>query len=96
MAHIQTRQGINTDAVGDADVIAAHAEGGQVCVQVFFYRNGRNYGNRAYYPAHVRDAGTAETLAAFIAQFYAERAAPASCCWPSPCPSRSCWPKRWA
>jgi excinuclease ABC subunit C len=74
MAHIQARQGINTEAVDDADVIAAHAEGGQVCVQVFFYRNGRNYGNRAYYPAHAREAEPGEILGAFLAQFYAERA----------------------
>jgi excinuclease ABC subunit C len=74
MAHIQARQGINTEAVDDADVIAAHCEGGQVCVQVFFYRNGRNYGNRAYYPAHTKDAEPGEILAAFMAQFYAERA----------------------
>ncbi|MEK0085064.1 excinuclease ABC subunit UvrC [Benzoatithermus flavus] len=74
MAHIQARQGINTEAVDDADIIAAHMEGGQVCVQVFFYRNGCNYGNRAYYPAHAKDAGTGEILAAFLAQFYAERA----------------------
>ena len=74
MAHVQARQGINTEAVEDADVVAAHGEGGQVCVQVFFYRGGRNYGNRAYYPAHTRDAGSGEILAAFLAQFYAERA----------------------
>jgi excinuclease ABC subunit C len=73
MAHIQARQGINTDAVDDADVVAGHSEGGQVCVQVFFYRAGRNYGNRAYYPAHAKDAETSEILAAFLAQFYAER-----------------------
>ena len=66
MAHIQARQGINTDAVDDADVIAAHHEGGQVCVQVFFYRSGRNYGNRAYYPAHTKDAEPGEILAAFL------------------------------
>ena len=41
---------------------------------MFFYRGGRNYGNRAYYPAHVKDAATGEILAAFLAQFYAERA----------------------
>ena len=73
MAHIQARQGINTSAVDDADVVAAHYEGGQVCVQVFFYRNGQNYGNRAYYPAHTKDAQPGEILAAFLAQFYAER-----------------------
>ncbi len=76
IAHITSRQGINTSAVEDADVIAAHADGGQVCVQAFFYRGGRNYGNRAYYPAHARDAGMPEVMAAFLAQFYSERPPP--------------------
>src|SRR5690606_19813265 len=73
IAHIASRQGINTDSVEDADVIAAHGAGGQVCVQVFFYRGGRNYGNRAYYPAHTKDSTLPEIVAAFMAQFYAER-----------------------
>ena len=76
MAHIQARQGINTGAVADADVIAAAREGGQACVQVFFYRDGRNYGNRAYYPAHAADAGADEILEAFAAQFYSDRVPP--------------------
>jgi excinuclease ABC subunit C len=76
LAHIQSRQGINTSAVEDADVVAAHGAGGQVCVQVFFYRGGRNYGNRAYYPAHTRDSELAEIVQAFIAQFYSERRPP--------------------
>lgn len=78
VAHIASRQGINTAAVDDADVIALHADGGQVCVQVFFYRGGRNYGNRAYYPAHAKEAGSGEILAAFMAQFYSDRQ-PAPC-----------------
>ena len=76
IAHIASRQGINTTAIDDADVIAAHAEGGQVCVQAFFYRAGSNYGNRAYYPAHTKDAELADVLAAFLAQFYSERLPP--------------------
>ena len=76
MAHIHSKQGINTESVGDADIVAAHAEGGEVCVQVFFYRQGRNYGNRAFYPSHAKEADTGETLKAFLAQFYAERPAP--------------------
>jgi excinuclease ABC subunit C len=43
---------------------------------VFFYRGGRNYGNRALYPAHAGESSNGETLAAFVAQFYAERPAP--------------------
>jgi excinuclease ABC subunit C len=76
LAHITTRQGINVASIGDADVIGFAREGGQVCVQVFFYRGGRNYGNRAYYPSQIQDAGDAELLEAFLGQFYAERQAP--------------------
>jgi excinuclease ABC subunit C len=76
LAHITTRQGINVSSVGDADVIGFSREGGQVCVQVFFYRGGRNYGNRAYYPSQIQDADDADLLEAFLGQFYAERVAP--------------------
>ncbi len=76
MAHLQAAQGINTHAVGDADVIAAHGEGGQLCAQVFFYRAGRNYGNKAYYPTGTAGATAAEALEAFCAQFYSERTPP--------------------
>jgi excinuclease ABC subunit C len=76
IAHIASRQGINTGAVEDADVIALHQDGGQVCVQAFFYRAGKNYGNRAYYPAHAKDSEPAEVLAAFLAQFYSDRLPP--------------------
>ncbi len=43
---------------------------------MFFYRSGRNYGNRAYYPSHAQDAEPAELLEAFLGQFYSERAPP--------------------
>ena len=76
IAHIAAKQGINTGAVEDADVIALHQDGGQVCVQAFFYRGGKNYGNRAYYPAHAKDSEPAEVLAAFLAQFYSDRLPP--------------------
>ncbi|HEX6143643.1 MAG TPA: excinuclease ABC subunit UvrC, partial [Geminicoccaceae bacterium] len=76
LAHITSRQGINTQAVDDADVVALAADGGQVCVQVFFYRAGRNYGNRAYYPTHVQDREPADIMEAFLGQFYAERDPP--------------------
>jgi excinuclease ABC subunit C len=76
LAHITSRQGINVTSIDDADVVALAQDGGQACVQVFFYRDGRNYGNRAYYPSHAQDAGPAELLEAFLGQFYAERIAP--------------------
>ena len=76
LAHIQARQGINLSSLRDADVIAVHQNGGQSCVQIFFFRGGRNNGNRAYYPRHQKDAGAGEVLFAFIGQFYSNRAAP--------------------
>ncbi|HSA79545.1 MAG TPA: excinuclease ABC subunit UvrC [Geminicoccaceae bacterium] len=76
LAHITSRQGINVRSVDDADVIALAQDAGQACVQVFFYRGGRNYGNRAYYPSHAQDAEPAELLEAFLGQFYSERTPP--------------------
>ena len=76
LAHIQARQDINVRGVEDADVIAAHQEAGQTCIQVFFFRAGRNYGNRAYYPTHDRALGLKAVLGAFLAQFYENKPVP--------------------
>lgn len=73
---IQAHQDINIVGIADADVIAAHQEGGQTGIQVFFFRGGGNYGNRAYYPSHDRNLEIPEVLAAFVAQFYENKAAP--------------------
>ena len=55
---------------GDLDVIAAAQKEGAGCVQVFFIRNGRNLGNKTYFPQHTAQADTADILAAFIPQYY--------------------------
>ncbi|MBL8704715.1 MAG: excinuclease ABC subunit UvrC [Rhodospirillales bacterium] len=76
LAHVQGKQDINIEGVDDADVIAAHQDGGQTCIQVFFFRGGGNYGNRAYFPNHDRNQEVAEVLAAFVGQFYDNKAPP--------------------
>ena len=76
LTQIQTHQSINIEGVGDADVVAAHFEGGQVCVQVFFFRAGQNFGNRSYFPTQSRHYEPAELLSAFLGQFYGDRPAP--------------------
>jgi len=76
LAHIQSHQDINVAGVRDADVVALHQEAGQSCIQVFFFRAGRNYGNRAYFPAHDKTLEPGEVLAAFLAQFYDNKPAP--------------------
>ncbi|MEK9971366.1 MAG: excinuclease ABC subunit UvrC [Ferrovibrio sp.] len=76
LAHITQKQDINIADIENADVIAVHAEGGLVCVQIFFFRAGQNFGNRSYFPSHTRDVEISEVLDAFIGQFYAQREAP--------------------
>jgi excinuclease ABC subunit C len=76
LTQVQARQDINVEGVGDADVIAAHQAGGQNCIQVFFFRSGRNYGNRAYFPRADRQLSSAEVLGAFLGQFYDDKPAP--------------------
>jgi len=76
LAHIQSHQSISLHSIDEADIFAAHAEGGQVCVQVFFLRAGQNLGNRAYFPAHTSDLDEPAILSAFIGQFYEARPAP--------------------
>ena len=73
---VQARQDINTAGLDEADVIAAHQDGGQICVQVFFFRSGRNYGNRAYFPRHDRADAVEAVLGAFIGQFYDNKPTP--------------------
>jgi excinuclease ABC subunit C len=76
LTRIQAHQDVNLSGVEEADVIAAHQAGGNTCIQVFFFRGGRNNGNRAYYPSHARDEDAAQVLAAFIAQFYDNKPPP--------------------
>ncbi|MEQ9643186.1 MAG: excinuclease ABC subunit UvrC [Alphaproteobacteria bacterium] len=76
LAHIQSHQGINVASVAEADVVAIHQQAGQSCVQVFFFRAGQNWGNRAYFPAHGREDTPGEVLAAFLGQFYDDKPPP--------------------
>ena len=76
LTQIQARQGINIPTLGEADVIGAYRDAGQTCIQVFFFRSGQNYGNRAYFPAHAKSDTIEEVLSAFIGQFYADKTPP--------------------
>ncbi|MCH2394544.1 excinuclease ABC subunit UvrC [Oceanibaculum sp.] len=76
LSHIQSHQDVNVAGLEDADVIAAHQEGGATCIQVFFFRGGRNYGNRSYFPSHEKNLELPAVLAAFIGQFYDNKEPP--------------------
>ncbi|RUX32868.1 excinuclease ABC subunit UvrC [Mesorhizobium sp. M7A.F.Ca.US.011.01.1.1] len=76
LSHVQSHQGINPATVDEADVFAIHQEGGQVCIQVFFFRTGQNWGNRAYFPKADPALEAAEVLGSFLAQFYDDKPTP--------------------
>lgn len=76
LSHVQSHQGINAHFVDEADVFAIHQEGGQNCIQVFFFRTGQNWGNRAYYPKADSSLEPGEVLQAFISQFYDDKPCP--------------------
>ncbi|UNK37018.1 excinuclease ABC subunit UvrC [Shinella sp. H4-D48] len=76
LSHVQSHQGINPAGVDEADVFAIHHEGGISCIQVFFFRTGQNWGNRAYFPKADPQLSGAEVLNAFLAQFYDDKPCP--------------------
>jgi excinuclease ABC subunit C len=76
LAHVTSDQSINPEGVEEADVFAAAQDGGQSCVEVFFFRTGQNWGNRAYFPKADRSLPVEEVLDSFIAQFYDDKPVP--------------------
>jgi excinuclease ABC subunit C len=76
LTQVQGRQDINLDGLGDADVVALHQAGGNTSIQVFFFRGGQNWGNRAYFPSHARNLEAAEVMGAFLGQFYDNKPSP--------------------
>ncbi|GAB4349879.1 MAG: excinuclease ABC subunit UvrC [Oricola sp.] len=73
---IQSHQGINPQTVEEADVFAIQQQGGMTCIQVFFFRTGQNWGNRAYFPKADAAMEPADVLGAFISQFYDNKPVP--------------------
>jgi excinuclease ABC subunit C len=76
LAHVTADQAINPEGIEEADVFAAAQDGGQTCVQVFFFRTGQNWGNRAYFPKADRSLDAGAVLESFIAQFYDDKPVP--------------------
>jgi excinuclease ABC subunit C len=78
LAAIQGHQdlGVNPQSVENADVFGIHQEGGQTCVQVFFFRSRQNWGTRTYFPRADSSLSEGEVLDSFLGQFYADKPAP--------------------
>lgn len=76
LAHVTADQSINPEGIEEADVFAAAQDGGQSCIEVFFFRTGQNWGNRAYFPRADRALPPQEVLDSFVAQFYDDKPVP--------------------
>jgi excinuclease ABC subunit C len=76
LSAVQTQQGINPRNVEEADVFGVHQDGGFTCIEVFFFRTGQNWGNRAYFPRADRSLPPEEVLGSFLGQFYEDKPAP--------------------
>jgi excinuclease ABC subunit C len=75
LKRVQTQQhvaGVSTDM----DIVAAFGTGGVACVQVFFFRQGRNLGNRSFFPRNSGAASQSDVLQAFVSQYYLRHQAP--------------------
>lgn len=76
LSAVQAGQDINTQGVEEADVFAIDEQGGQFCVQLFFFRNSQNWGNRALFPRADRSLTPEEVLASVVTQFYDDKPPP--------------------
>ena len=64
------------------------------CIQVFFFRTGQNWGNRAYFPRADQSLEPGEVLGAFLAQFYDDKPPPRLMLLPMRSRKRDCLPRR--
>jgi excinuclease ABC subunit C len=80
LSAIQSQQGINPRTVEEADVFAIYQEGGYSCVEVFFFRTGQNWGNRAYFPRAEKTFTPEEVLSSFSPSSTTTSRRPGSSC----------------
>ena len=72
---VQAKQYVEGEQV-DMDVVAVVMDGGLACVMVLSFRNGMNFGTRAYFPKCNGAESAQEVLSAFVSQYYLERTPP--------------------
>lgn len=76
LSAVQVHQDINVTIEGDVDIVGIAQREGRSCVQVFFFRGGQNFGNRAFFPTHEPGEEAGEVLSSFVMQFYDMKEAP--------------------
>ena len=69
LKRVQEKQYISGEQ-GNIDVVACVQKNNLACVQVFFIRDGRNLGNKFYFPKQVGQSSSQDVLSAFLPQYY--------------------------
>jgi excinuclease ABC subunit C len=72
----QIAQQGTTTAVGDADIVALARHRQNCCIQLFSYRGGRNWGNRAWFPEHTESMSDGEIISNFLTRIYQTQTPP--------------------
>lgn len=67
---IQSRQSVEVQSIDDADILALYVDKEMACVQLTFFRKGRNLGGKAYFPEQTQELNEGELLRDFALQFY--------------------------
>jgi excinuclease ABC subunit C len=75
LSRIQEKQYVMGEK-GDLDIISCVSRAGAACVQLFFIRNGRNLGNKTFYPSVSEGDSEQEITEAFIGQHYLGKQTP--------------------
>jgi excinuclease ABC subunit C len=70
LTFVQGSQSVHADGLGDADIFALSAKGGQLCIAGFFIRGGQNWGHRSFFPAQITGVPEDEVMGSFLMQFY--------------------------
>jgi excinuclease ABC subunit C len=78
LTSLQNQQQLQVEGLEDADLWGIARLAGQVCLQVFFFRGGQNYGNRVLFLAVDAEMAEGEVLSNAIAQFYQRVPAPSA------------------
>jgi excinuclease ABC subunit C len=76
LTHLQAQQVINTSVVEDADIFGLYQQAGLVCLQIFFFRRGSNYGSYSLFPEHIEELSPAEMLSSILPVFYEDKDIP--------------------
>lgn len=76
LTQVQQEQGMHPAGVEFADVIALARQGGDACMQVFFFRGGQNFGNRSFFLDDVGEVTDSDVMQQFLGQFYQSHPVP--------------------